>query len=503
MRSLADGKAVTQSTQGWVTCVVVLAALAGPASGQSRTGPRTPTMGTSHLMVNSPADIQVATASQLVAAMEIPAANVVSATLTTSDPTGVGVGTTALGRFFPRQGGNYAVLSTGLAASAEGPNDSEGTSTVLSGLNTSAFEDMVQLRVVLAPPPGAQCLGFDFAFFSEEFPEFVGSPFNDVFLAELGGSNFQIVGTTITAPRNFAVDPTGNLISINSVFGVSPNTQSTYDGATTALRAVASLGASAFPTVELVLSIADLGDSIYDSTVLLDNFSFSSTGCSAGTQLADMIVSPQSGLITPNETFDLTLLASQPVSSFTVRVNGLDVSGPVAGCIRGTQPGGGSTIRCPGISGNFLARVIGPGPYVFAVTANFANGTTRTETVTYDVVSPDDIGAVPLALLPASGLVAATQRFDLVVVVRPDVIPNTVTVTADGINVTSIIVPCILRNGIEAVAGAYSGRCALSGGLIAGALGAGPHVFNLSAAFSTGETASDSFIVQVRPNTEP
>jgi hypothetical protein len=503
MRSLANAKAVSKATLGWMSGIVVLAALVGPASGQSRTAPRTPTLGTNHLTAEGAADIQAATASQLVAAMEIPQASVVSATLTTSDPTGVGVGTTALGRFFPRQGGNYAILSTGVAASAEGPNDSDSTSAVLSGLNTSPGEDMVQLRVVLAPPVGAQCLGFDFAFLSEEFPEFVGTEFNDVFLAELGGSNFQIIGTTITAPRNFAVDPAGNLISINSVFGVSPNTQSTYDGATTALRAVAGLGASAFPTVELVLTIADLGDSIYDSTVLLDNFSFSSTGCSAGTGLADMIVSPQSGLITPNETFDFTLLASQPVSGFTVRVNGLDVSGPVAGCIRGTQPGGGSTIRCPGISGRFLAGVVGPGPYVFVVTANFANGTTRTETVTYDVVAPDDIAAIPLALLPASGLLAATQRFDLVVVVRPDVIPNSISITADGINVTSYVVPCILANGVEGVAGGYSGRCPLSGGLIAQALGAGPHIFRLDAAFANGETGSDSFIVQVRPNTEP
>ncbi|MGD9906208.1 MAG: choice-of-anchor L domain-containing protein [Vicinamibacterales bacterium] len=464
-----------------------------------------PTFDTGHSSVSGPTAVQAATASQLVAAMEIPPANVVSATLTTSDPAGVGVGNTALGRFFPRQAGNFAILSSGFAASADAPNNSESTSAILSGLNTPAGQDMVQLRIVLAPPVGAQCLGFDFAFFSEEFPEYVGSPFNDVFLAELGGSNFQIVGTTITAPLNFAVDPSGNLISINSVFGVSANTQSTYDGATTALRAVAPLGASAFPTVELVLSIADLGDSIFDSAVFLDNFSFSTTGCGSGAGLADMIVSPQSGLITASEAFDFTLLASQPVSSFSVLVNGLDVSGAVAGCIRGTQPGGGSTIRCPGISGNLLAGLVGPAPYVFAVTANFLNGTSRTETVTYDLIGFDDLITAPLALLPPSGLFAATQRFDLVVVVRPDVDPGSVTITADGINVTPILLPCILANGIELVAGgaAFAGRCPLAGGIIAGALGAGPHVFRLSAAFSSGETASDTLILQVRPNTEP
>jgi hypothetical protein len=326
----------------------------------------------------------------------------------------------------------------------------------------------------------------------------VGSAFNDAFLAELGGSNFTIVGNTITAPRNFAVDPAGNLISINSVFGVSPNTQSTYDGATAALRAVAALNASAFPTVELVLTIADLGDSIYDSTVMLDNFAFSTTGCSAGAGLADMIISPQSGFITPNETFDLTLLASQPVTGYTVAVNGLDISNVVAGCIRGTQPGGGSTVRCPGLSGNLLAGVLGPGPFVFDVTANFASGTTRTETVAYDLIAPTDIGAVPLAVLPASGPFAATQRFDLVIVVRPDVVGATVRV--DGIDVTGIVLPCFVAN-VEVVAGgaAFAGRCPLVGGL----LPPGPHIVVMTAFFAGGEVESGSFIWDVRPNTEP
>ena len=112
---------------------------------------------------------------------------------------------------------------------------------------------------------------------------------------------------------------------------------------------------------------------------------------------------------------------------------------------------------------------------------------------------------MPLAILPSSGLFAVTQRFDLAVVLRLDVDPGSVTITADGLDVTSILVPCILANQVEVVAGgaAYGGRCSLSGGLFASALGPGPHVMRLSAAFASGETASDTFIVQARPNTEP
>lgn len=499
MRSKTSRNVAVQVILRWASCFLVLAALGSPAFGQTRPVRRQPAPKASDRSVTGPRAVLPATAAQLVAAMKIPSANVVSATLGTSDPDGVGVGTSRLGRFFPRQGSNFAILSTGLAATAEAPNDDEGTSEELGGLDNSQLNDMVQLRIVLAPPPGAQCVGFDFAFLSEEFPEFVGTEFNDVFLAELGGSNFQIVGNDITAPRNFAVDPAGNLISINSVFGVSPNTQSTYDGGTSVLRAVAALGTSSFPTVELVLTITDLGDSIYDSAVLLDNFSFSTTGCTAGTALADMIVSPQSGFIAPNQTFDFVLLASQPVNSFSVRVNGSDISSIVAGCIRGTQPGGGSTVRCPGVSGGVLANAFGAGPYVFDVTASFANGTTRSEIVTYEPIAAADISAVPLTVLPPSGPFASTQRFDLVLVVRSDVVGATI--TADGMDVTVPIVRCLLANPLVPVGGgiAFAARCPLIGSI----LPPGPHVVRVEATFSSGPPASGSFILDARANTEP
>ncbi len=499
MRPKTNRNVIVQAVLSCASCLVVFTALASLAFGQSHPPRREPAPRAGDRSRPGPAVVQPATAAQLAAAMKIPAASIVSATIGTSDASGVGVGTSRLGRFFPRQGGTFAILSSGLASDAETPNNAEDTSTILSGLDNSQGNDMVQLRVVLAPPAGAQCLGFDFAFFSEEFPEFVGTEFNDVFLAELGGSNFQIVGQTITAPRNFAVDPVGNLISINSVFGVSRNTQSTYDGGTPALRAVAALGASAFPTIELVLTIADIGDSIYDSAVLLDNFSFSTTGCSGGTGLAEMIVSPQSGLITTNETFDFVLLASQPVNAFTLRVNGIDISSVLAGCIRGTQPGGGSTVRCPRISGGLLAGALGPGPYVFDVTASFPNGTTRSENVTYQLVASTDIAAVPLAVLPASGPFAATQGFDLVLVVRSDV--NGLTIRADGIDVTAPVLSCLLANPLEPVGGGsgIAARCPLVGRI----LPPGPHVVVVNATFSGGDSATGSFILDVRSNTEP
>ena len=223
------------------------------------------------------------------------------------------------------------------------------------------------------------------------------------------------------------------------------------------------------------------------------------TGCAGGAGLAEMIVSPQSGFITGNETFDFVLMASQPVTGFTVRVNGLDISGVVAGCIRGTQAGGGGTVRCPGLSGNVLAGVLGPGPYVFDVTAVFPNGTTRRENVTYQRIASNDLAAVPLAVLPASGPFASTQGFDLVLVLRSDV--NGLTITADGANVTGPVVNCLLANPLESLAGGFgiAARCPLIGRI----LPPGPHVIQVNATFSGGDSTTGSFILDVRPNTEP
>jgi Bacterial Ig-like domain (group 1) len=128
------------------------------------------------------------------------------------------------------------------------------------------------LQTDLLVQPGANCLTFDFKFFSEEFQEFVGTQFNDAFIAELDTSNWTTSGSTISAPNNFAFDPVGNVISINAA-GVTSMTAAnalgtTYDGATPLLSASTQVTPGAH---SLYLSIFDQGDQIYDSAVFLDN----------------------------------------------------------------------------------------------------------------------------------------------------------------------------------------------------------------------------------------
>jgi hypothetical protein len=220
-------------------------------------------------------------AAAMAVAMDIPATQLVSATLGTSDAQGTDAFTSALVGF-PTQGSSYAVISSGHAPDTFLPNNSGSLSRVLGGLNNSQGNDLVQLTLILNVPPGASHWAVDWKFFSEEFPEFVGTQFNDAFLIETAPfppfSNFVISGvSTITAPNNVAFDPSGELVTINTTGAVGMTaanaTGTTYDGATATLTSVAAIPTGA-PTITIVFSVMDLGDSIFDTTVFLDNFRF-------------------------------------------------------------------------------------------------------------------------------------------------------------------------------------------------------------------------------------
>ena len=179
---------------------------------------------------------------------------------------------------FPISGNTYAVISTGNAADAPKPNTEGSLSTELDDLDSEQGNDLVQLSVTLEVPPGTQGWLVDWKFLSEEFPEWVGSQYNDAFLIETPFSKFQISGfATVEAPNNVALDPDGDLVCVNTVGVVGMSgwnaMGTTYDGATATLTAGAPVPAGA-EIITIVFSVMDLGDSIYDTAVFLDNFRF-------------------------------------------------------------------------------------------------------------------------------------------------------------------------------------------------------------------------------------
>lgn len=150
---------------------------------------------------------------------------------------------------------------------------------------------------------------FNFSFASEEYTEWVGSSYNDVFGFFVNGENVALIPDTETA------------VSINSVSDVTnsdlfnDNTRQNgeapyafeYDGFTDVFTA-AITGLEPGETYTIMLGIADAGDHVYDSAVFLEAGSFSE-------EKVEVMASP-SGAPEPHA----ALLMALAVSSMIVRM---------------------------------------------------------------------------------------------------------------------------------------------------------------------------------------
>lgn len=221
--------------------------------------------------------------SSAVSAIDVPASTVVTASFG-GDPDGFAeLASEFMG--MPTSGDSAMILSTGRASEVMGGNPSDFISTELPGsLSGADGNDLTQFRLSLKPPKGATCLAFDFAFGSEEYPEYVGSGFNDVFTAEAGGSEFTFNGNQVTSAYNFAFDSRGNPVSINTVFGMNTSPSATrLDGFTSTLSARTPVKRDNNGHMAVTLSIQDIGDSVYDSAVIIDNMRWrAGTNCDQG-----------------------------------------------------------------------------------------------------------------------------------------------------------------------------------------------------------------------------
>jgi len=177
---------------------------------------------------------------------------------------------------FPRSGDSFAVLSSGDATAIDNPNDAADLTNVNGERFIRGTRDTVILKVDVNVPRGANCLSVRFRFLSEEFDEFVGSEFNDGFLAEVGRSNWSSKkdDPAIKSPNNFAFDREKKRITVNSTgdFSVTAGRAkgTTYDAGTRRLRASAPVKPG---RTSVFFSIFDQGDRQYDSSVVLDALS--------------------------------------------------------------------------------------------------------------------------------------------------------------------------------------------------------------------------------------
>lgn len=197
----------------------------------------------------------------------------------------------------------FAILTNGDATAANQPNDSgssgaddsctpgpgcgAGGDPTTKGANRQAAHDVTILAINLNVPANVNCLSFDYRFLTEEYPEYVGTPYNDGFIAELDKNTWTTTGNVnapILAPANFAGDASGRPISVNAASSARVDaglaTGTTYDGATPLLRAATPVK----PGVHtLYLSIFDQSDHSVDSAAFVENLDVSqAAACAAG-----------------------------------------------------------------------------------------------------------------------------------------------------------------------------------------------------------------------------
>ena len=190
---------------------------------------------------------------------------------------------------FPRNGSEYAILTNGCAKLADYHKYAGRPGCKDNGIPVRGTRDLTTLRLYLMVPKGANCLSFRFRFLSQEFPKFLGSQYNDGFIAELDYTNWNsgLSGPSdphISAPHNFAKDSLGNIISIHGAGAATMRAAyakgTTYGGATRILRASTPITRGRHT---LFLSIFDQGDRSYDSAAFIDNLTINHrTPCTSG-----------------------------------------------------------------------------------------------------------------------------------------------------------------------------------------------------------------------------
>ncbi len=191
---------------------------------------------------------------------------------------------------FPRQGSAYAILTNGCATLAGQHRYAGRPGCKDNGIPVRGTRDLTTLRLYLNVPHGANCLSFRFRYLSQEFPKFLGSRYNDGFIAELDYTNWysgrsgDINDPHISAPHNFAKDSQGNIISIHGAGAATMRASyakgTTYGGATRILRASTPISGGRHT---LFLSIFDQGDRYYDSAAFIDNLTIDHrTPCTSG-----------------------------------------------------------------------------------------------------------------------------------------------------------------------------------------------------------------------------
>jgi uncharacterized repeat protein (TIGR01451 family) len=201
----------------------------------------------------------------------------------------------SLGTMVPIEGSTFLFMSTGIAGQVPvttdgmSPGDERGTYFIKQNGNP---RDEASLTMELVVPPFMHYLYYDFQFFTTEYPDYIGTKYNDEFTVTVDSPSQGITTHSIDVSggdfvlTSFDIPGTGFDIFAKDLHTGEPTDPSDVDILT---RVPANPGADAGATaligrehpvspheiITITFNICDIGDNQLDSAVFIDNVKFS------------------------------------------------------------------------------------------------------------------------------------------------------------------------------------------------------------------------------------
>lgn len=139
--------------------------------------------------------------------------------------------------------------------------------------------DLLWASLEVAVPAGTHGFGFDVAYFSSEYPEFVGKKFNDMFIG-WATSEVYTGNVTFLNKQPFTVTALAAEMESAGFIGDAPELAGTgFEGHGSTGWATINAQASPGETLVFAFAIMDMGDSSKATLALLDNWRWSCVGC--------------------------------------------------------------------------------------------------------------------------------------------------------------------------------------------------------------------------------
>ena len=198
----------------------------------------------------------------------------------------------SLGTMSPTDGDTFVLFSTGIAGAnpvtSNGDNPGSERGTWFEGGQFGYPRDEVKLTMVLQVPPHMHYLYYDVQFFSSEYPEYVGSKYNDQFTITVyspskGTSSYRFDVNS----GYFVLDSNGIPGTGFDIFATSGNpegvdwidTTPRSPGADAGASDLIPIGGVTHPVspleqITVTIDLKDVGDNQFDSAAFIDNLRF-------------------------------------------------------------------------------------------------------------------------------------------------------------------------------------------------------------------------------------